>query len=285
MTNVTQTILIVGAGSSAFDLSREIAYVGKVVYQSVRTKPGLDLRSETEKIFEKGARSVVPDNVHRVAEISQLKCPLAAKKMADAEICLVDGTLLTGVDHIIFCTGYRFYLPFLDDSQFRDETPIISDGLQLHNLHKDIFYIADPTLAFIGVQYEISTFPFFDIEAMAIASVFAGQVDLPSKLQMQQEYEHKKRLCGTGKQFHVLGWEKECLYMRELAAWIDTPELHALVSKYEARVQDVRSRQIETFKERMLQTTKFRDQSPQELKEMIERKGDEIQLALANMAT
>ena len=37
---------------------------------------------------------------------------------------------------------------------------ITREGNMVHNLHKDIFYMPDPTLSFVGVPYFTATFTF-----------------------------------------------------------------------------------------------------------------------------
>lgn len=68
--------------------------------------------------------------------------------------------------------------------------------MQLHNLHKDIFFFDDPTLTFIGVLYETATFAFSDIQGVAIAAAFSGCAKLPSKQQIREEYDQKKQERG-----------------------------------------------------------------------------------------
>ena len=74
-----------------------------------------------------------------------------------------------------------------------DKTVIItSDGRTAHNLHEDIFYIPDPTLAFIGITHFASTFSMYDFQAQVLAAVFAGRVALPSSAAMQAEQSRRK---------------------------------------------------------------------------------------------
>ena len=243
-------------------------------------------------MFERSARSLIPDNVHRIPEITEFRTVEDASDISKAIICLTDGTTITGIDHIIFCTGYRFSLPFLTDyeaSESRDislsnghlPAPIISDGLQLHNLHRDMLYVQDPTLAFMGVHYEISTFPFFDIQAAALASIFAGRARVPSTHDMQIEYQRRVRECGMGKRFHVLGWKKEEQYIRDLVSWIDLPDFRALVQTYEGVRRDVDAKRLEAFRMLMMKTTRFKGCSQQEIAGIIEKKIDDIQSELA----
>ncbi|KAK3174107.1 hypothetical protein OEA41_001351 [Lepraria neglecta] len=188
-----QSVLIVGAGSSACDIGREIALVSKRVYQSVKSNENAHTRAKTP--WEKVVRSIYPDNFLQVPEIASFGPSDAFRDIADAEIILVDNISLNGIDFVIFCTGYRFSLPFLPS--YRGETvnleTIITNGVQLHNMHKDTFFIEDPTLAFVGVPFEIATFAFFDIQAVAIAAAFSGKALLPGKQKIREEYDQRSR--------------------------------------------------------------------------------------------
>ena len=118
-------------------------------------------------------------------------------------------------------------VPFLheyhnDDtsSHEADEKVLITDGNQVHNLHKDIFYIQDPTLAFVGVPYYTATFTLFEFQAMAVAAVFSGIASLPTIRDMRTEYLKKVQRLGAGKQFHSLK-DVEDVYVRDLVDWVN----------------------------------------------------------------
>lgn len=101
-----------------------------------------------------------------------------------------------------------------------DEKVLVTDGNQVHNLHKDIFYIQDPTLAFVGVPYYTATFTLFEFQAMAVAAVFSGIASLPTTKNMRTEYLAKLKRLGAGKQFHSLK-DVEDIYVRELVEWVN----------------------------------------------------------------
>lgn len=177
------------------DIGRKIALVAKRVYQSTRSNE--DAHTRAKMPWEKLVHSIFPDNFLQVPEVASFGPIGPLRDIADAEIILVDSTSLNGMDFIIFCTGYRFSSPFLPI--YRGETvnfETITNGVQLHNLHKDIFFIDDPTLTFIGVLYETSAFAFFDIQAVAIAAAFSAYAKLPSKQQIREEYDQKKQERG-----------------------------------------------------------------------------------------
>ena len=69
--------------------------------------------------------------------------------------------VITGVDHIIFATGFRYSYPFLpqfhnpklgvnDTAPADGVHPIVTDGTHLRSLYLDAFYIPDATLAFLN---------------------------------------------------------------------------------------------------------------------------------------
>jgi hypothetical protein len=93
----------------------------------------------------------------------------------------------------------------------------------IHNLHKDIFYIPDPTLAFVGVPYFTATFTLFEFQAMAVAAAFSGRAKLPTQEEMKREYVARVESKGLGKKFHNLRG-KDAEYVDELLAWVNQGE-------------------------------------------------------------
>jgi hypothetical protein len=144
-----------------------------------------------------------------------------------ATLTLKSGQKLCGIDYVILCTGYHLTLPFLTHFH-SDDTPVdkaghdvlVTDGSQFHNLHKDIFYIEDSSLAFVGIPFFTATFTLFEFQAMVVAKVFSGQVKLPSKEAMRVDYEARVVIKGYGKAFHSLR-DGEVEYVNELLVWVN----------------------------------------------------------------
>jgi hypothetical protein len=95
----------------------------------------------------------------------------------------------------------------------------------IHNLHQDIFYIPDPTLAFVGIPFRVATFSLFEFQAIAVAAVFAAsgqQHDalLPSQEDMRAEYRARVHEKGLGKQFHTL-MGVDVQYAADLMEWVN----------------------------------------------------------------
>lgn len=104
----------------------------------------------------------LPLNTTIVPEIKRFHSPKSSIQGTGIE--LSNGTVLYGIDHVLFATGYRYTFPFLpeyhDPSLGRDGEvpedhlqPIISDGSHVRSLHLDVFYIDNPTLAFTNGTY------------------------------------------------------------------------------------------------------------------------------------
>lgn len=219
---------MVGSGFSSLDISREMSRFVKHIYRSVRALENSNLGA---KLFRSVARSLYPENLTEVAEIERFGPIDRALQARETQIFLKDGTVLEGIDRVFFCTGYLYTMPFLQfpqqdwsplaerDKSLREET-IITDAMQVHNLHKDLFYIHDPTLAFIGIPHGIATFPFFDTQAMAVAAVFTGKVTLPTVAEMRSEYKDRMVKLGSGRSFHGLGPRSERKYVEKMEGWV-----------------------------------------------------------------
>ncbi|KAL2061864.1 hypothetical protein VTL71DRAFT_7242 [Oculimacula yallundae] len=226
-----QTVLIIGAGFSSTDIARESHHGAKKIYQSSR---GGTFDTPLDW---------VPPNTERVAGVSSFEIPEPGLDVPGT-ITLTDGTILTGVDKVIIATGYLFALPFLvelhDDSLTPEEandTILVTDGTQIHNLHKDIFYIPDPTLTFVGIPFYTATFTLFEYQAIAVAAVFAGFAQTPSEAEMRAEYAEKLKTKGCGRTFHsLMGAQVE--YVNSLVDWVNSQADTTGGAKFEGHSQE-----------------------------------------------
>ncbi|KAJ3339092.1 hypothetical protein HDU83_007786 [Entophlyctis luteolus] len=216
-----KNILIIGNGVSAVDITKDLGTVstGKIYISRRETE-----KSEEAGRFNKILWKTAPSASVFVAEVKQFDSQ-------NSEIHLVDGTVLKDVDQVIVCTGYMFNFPFLrhlqgPDSGLDASEVLTVDGTWVQNLHQDIFYIPDPTLAFVGVCYHIPT-TFFEFQALAISRVFAGKAFLPSVEVQRALYREKLELNGPGRDFHMLadnggaGEERQLRQVDEIVKWLN----------------------------------------------------------------
>ncbi|KAI4693563.1 uncharacterized protein J4E88_001936 [Alternaria novae-zelandiae] len=246
--------LLVGASVSATDIARELSPYANKILQSQRNGK-FDLPP-----------SMLPDNAFRIEEVASYDEPRAnayasaslnPDEAIPATVTLKSGAKICDIHHVILCTGYYLTLPFLPQLT-SDETPVkhaddavlVTDGTQFHNLHKDIFYINDPTLAFVGVPFFTATFTLFEFQAMVVAKVFSGQAKLPSNDVMRSEYYARVKSKGYGKSFHSLR-DQEASYVDELMDWVNADLEEAGKDKLRGHTEkwhSARAEQLERMK-------------------------------------
>lgn len=145
------------------DIAKDLGKVAKRVIQSTRDGP-YDLPAH-----------LLPDNAVRVGPIQSFnlrKIGSEAPLCEAGSVVLADGREICSIDQVIVCTGYHVSLPYMRQYHADDVHPVnasdsvlVTNGQQVHNLYKDIWYIPDPTLAFIGVPYHVATFSAFEFQA------------------------------------------------------------------------------------------------------------------------
>lgn len=248
-----KTVLLIGGGTSSTDIARELGPVARKIYQSTRNG-----------LFDFPA-TLLPENGTRIGEIASFEVTqqssdileLAQSDALPITTVLKSGQKLCGIDYVIVSTGYHLSLPFLkqlhDDHMPVDqasENILVTDGTQIHNLHKDIFYIPDPSLMFVGIPYFSATFTLFEFQAIAVAAMLSGKATLPSERIMRDDYEERVKRKGYGKPFHSIRGEEE-IYVSELVEWVNaegalrglplveghTPEWHIAKKEQSERIQ------------------------------------------------
>ncbi|KAK3077503.1 hypothetical protein LTS18_010070, partial [Coniosporium uncinatum] len=161
------------------DIAKELGSVARRVYQSSRGgQIDFPPASLPENALRIGALSSFTQTEGEFADFK----PLAETEKVPAKFKLESGDEMYGVHTVVLCTGYHITLPFLsayhDDNMpvaEANDTVLLTDGTQMHNLHMDIFYIPDPTSIFVGVPYYSTTFTLFDFQAMAVAAFLSGK--------------------------------------------------------------------------------------------------------------
>lgn len=87
-----------------------------------------------------------------------------------------DGHVISGVDHIIFCTGYQYHQPFIKKNRNTEE-PLFPSGPYIEDLHEHTIYLKIPTLAFLGmVRDAVPTFLIVQAQAAFVSRFFSDQV-------------------------------------------------------------------------------------------------------------
>jgi ACS family pantothenate transporter-like MFS transporter len=176
-----KTVLIIGGGVSSVDIAKDMT-TARHIYQNTRGGS-----------FDLDPR-MLPTNASRVNEVVSFQLddcdstPPCDDEPLPVSAIMSSGEALHGIDIILVCTGYHISLPFLreyhnDDISLEDadDNILVTDGTQVHNLHKVIFYIPDPTLAFVGLRFYTFTHSVFDLQAITVAHVLSGVIDLQKR--------------------------------------------------------------------------------------------------------
>ncbi|XP_017771386.1 PREDICTED: senecionine N-oxygenase-like [Nicrophorus vespilloides] len=165
-----KTVVVVGAGPSGIDIAKHTATTAKKVIMSYRTKAwgtpeadNIEKRPQIEQILENGCR-------------------------------FSDGSE-TEADVIIYCTGYEYYLPFLD----ADSGLVVEDNWVKY-VYRHLVNIERPTMAIVGLTYGNSLFPMIDLMARYFLKHLAGGFSLPDKETMLESAFDEQRYR------HSLGW-------------------------------------------------------------------------------
>ncbi|KAI1336000.1 hypothetical protein F5Y15DRAFT_427565 [Xylariaceae sp. FL0016] len=219
-----KTVLVIGAGSSSLDIVREINGACGKVYQSVRGSAhdfsALRLPEGVERVAI--ATEFILDDAPR--DLLAL-CPDSS---LPGRVVLADGRVIESIDFVMMATGYITSYPFLSDLEqptmawedADEQVLITADGYTTHNLHKDIFYIPDSSLAFIGVSHYVSTFSLYDFQAKVMAKVFSGKAILPSQVDMMTEHQERKARFKPGMRFHAMEFGEQ-KYISDLLNWVN----------------------------------------------------------------
>ncbi|KAK1364544.1 Flavin-containing monooxygenase [Heracleum sosnowskyi] len=158
-----QTVVVIGAGPSAMDISGEIAEVAKEVHISTRSSSLL-------------AKSAIFENLKQHSEIDYVD--------ESGKVAFVDGSSVQA-DILFHCTGYKCNFPFLKTNNI-----VTVDDNRVGPLYKHVFPPAlAPGLSFIGIPTAVTVFPMMELQAKWISLVLSGQVLLPSKESMMTDTE------------------------------------------------------------------------------------------------
>lgn len=153
-------VAILGCHFSGEDISMNVAKYAKKVFACHRRMP-----KEFPPSFPK--------------EIEQ-RPPFV--RMTKDSVVFPDGSS-EKVDAIIFCTGYRYSFPFLNDGliTIKDE--------RIEPIYKHMVHIEHQNLIFFGIPRQLSYFPHFHEMAKFAIKLLAGKITLPSKEEMRAESE------------------------------------------------------------------------------------------------
>lgn len=163
-----KVVVVVGAQSSGEDISREVASVAERVYLCARKWQNPDWAKDQHPY---GPR----ENMLRRNNLCQLH--------EDGSVEFEGGMSAAGVDVVLYCTGYRYNFPFLNDKGIIS----LANG-RVEPLYEQLFVPKmAPRLSFIGLPFNIVAFHLFHMQAKWLARALSGRSPLPADIEEQTE--------------------------------------------------------------------------------------------------
>lgn len=155
-------VLIVGAGPSGMDISLDIAEISKTLVHSHHSRINF--------------RTPFPPNYLRKPDI---------KEFNETGAIFVDGTY-EELDDVIYCTGFEFDYPFLD------ETSELTFGPHsVVPLYQYMVNINQPTMIILGLVVRACLVVASDAQARYAAALINGNFTLPSRDEMMHEWQKR----------------------------------------------------------------------------------------------
>ncbi|KAL6889711.1 FAD/NAD(P)-binding domain-containing protein [Trichoderma longibrachiatum] len=189
-------VIIVGNGPSGLDVAYQINQVAGKTLLSVRhaTSP--------EKLAHIGCEEV-PEIVEFLPDQRGVR--------------FTDGSVESDVDHIVFCTGFLFGYPFLQDLNHK----VITSGRGVHGLYQHLFLIEHPTLVFPALNMKSVPWPLAESQAALFSAVWSNDLELPSDEEMwrwSRELEERQ-----GEALHVYpAFGDDGKHINEMYDWVKT---------------------------------------------------------------
>ncbi|XP_047480709.1 flavin-containing monooxygenase FMO GS-OX-like 2 isoform X3 [Penaeus chinensis] len=231
-------VVVLGASASGLDIMLELAPYAKEVLLSHNLPVAIP--------------SDLPSNVRQVRGV------VAASENG---FIFGDGTSAEA-DIILYCTGYEYTFPFLT----KECNVTIEDNV-VKPLYKHLIHSTFPSLAFIGIPFQICPFPLFDFQVRLCTKVLCGELILPSKKEMdsdsEKEYEYRSSIGLPRRHFHKMGrlhWQ----YSDSIAQEAGLEPMTSAVKTLFDTVHRVRRGSLMTYKKR-----RFRIVNPEFYEEVI----------------
>lgn len=194
-------VIIVGNSASGIDIGSQIATVCALpLLQSQKSESYLKVGEGSPSIVEK------PEIVEYTID--------------NRSVRFADGSVELDVDAIVYCTGYFYSFPFLDEL----DPPVISTGERVENTYQHMFYRRNPSLAFLALNQKVIPFPWAEAQSAVIARVFSGRLALPDDDEMKRWEEELVKEKGTGTTFHVLSFPKDAAAINMMHDWAMSAE-------------------------------------------------------------
>ncbi|KAH7127205.1 dimethylaniline monooxygenase (N-oxide forming) [Dendryphion nanum] len=185
-------VLVIGNSASGHDITTQLVQSGVTklpVYQSRRTHSRWDGKEPPENI--------------------EWKPVVREYRASTNEIIFDNDTVLTDVDVVIYCTGYKASFPFWNNEKNGGPLFDYRENRLLGFYQHTFSQLYPQSLGVVGLP-RVLTFRSFEYQAVALARVFAGRSShtLPSLFSMKKwERERAELVRKERRKFHDIQWD------------------------------------------------------------------------------
>jgi cation diffusion facilitator CzcD-associated flavoprotein CzcO len=195
-----QKVIVVGNAASGSDIGRQIAkYCSGPLIFSTRSENYFMPAGSGDDTYD-------------------MRPEIASYEVAERAVRFADGSVVTNVERVLYCTGYYYAYPFLKSLQ-NSAAPPVGDGTRVQHLYRHLFYQPAPTLIFPGLPQKVIPFTVAEAQGAVIAKVLAGKIALPSEQEMQEWEAAEIEQRGDGRTFHTQPFPDDATYINMLHDW------------------------------------------------------------------
>ncbi|RHY57651.1 hypothetical protein DYB30_006541 [Aphanomyces astaci] len=239
-----KVVVLVGAGTSAFDIAREIAPQAERVYISMRDDSSAGDLGETVDQLRPTRKD---------GSLAEIVAKGALRRTGpDGLVQFEDGSTVSHVHTIIWATGFDFTFPFMQLGESSESTQLVdTTGAAVYNLYREMMYIPNPTLAILGVNHRIWPFPVFEYQATLLSLYWTNALPLPTRSDMRAHEQGEAARWGYlpgSKESHRFGPDRQYAYLStiydDLVATQPVPSLPKPISDPDRRAQILRDRKL-----------------------------------------
>ncbi|CAH1637686.1 unnamed protein product [Spodoptera littoralis] len=184
-------VLIVGAGPSGMDIGLDVAEVSKTLVHSHHSKINFS--------------TPFPPHYHKKPDIQEFN---------ETGVIFKDGSY-EEIDDVIYCTGFQYDIPFLDESSGLTLSP-----KSIVPLYRYMVNINQPSMILMGLIVRACLVVALDAQARYATALVKGNFTLPPHEEMMQEWQKRMNAIRSkglpSSYIHILA-EKEDQYYAELS--------------------------------------------------------------------
>ena len=216
ITKPNARLLLIGAGASGSDIAREL----------------LSSPDSTCQVYLSDESQTGPPQQEQLRP-NFTWCSRVSRLHPDGSIELACSTILDPVDTILFCTGYDYHFPFLNNNH-GTTTPATLDCIpgqrRVGPLYQQLWHAQHSNFSFLGVPFFVLPFPLVELQAQAVvAQLLECQLPLESErmASAQKDYESPRP--------HLLGQAQWDYCTKTMARWarLDTTKDDTFVAYWE----------------------------------------------------